>query len=118
MQHKAIFVTLVLLATSLSAAVGKQIRLNENSPLLSLLSEDTTSALVPLLEDLFGWASNKIRALFEAQGLAVQEWEKIRTDAISLFQNGNNASGRGELAQHFLAGREIAACAASKMFYI
>ncbi len=50
----------------------------------TVLSEDATSVLVPVLEDLFGWTSNKIRAFFEAQGLAVQEWEKTRTDVISL----------------------------------
>ncbi len=50
----------------------------------TVLSEDAASVLVPVLEDLLGWTSNKIRGFFEAQGLAVQEWEKIRTDAISL----------------------------------
>jgi 2-hydroxy-3-keto-5-methylthiopentenyl-1-phosphate phosphatase len=50
----------------------------------TVLSDDATSVLVPVLEDLFGWTSTRVRAFFEAQGLAVQEWEKIRTDAISL----------------------------------
>lgn len=50
----------------------------------TVLSDDATSVVVPVLEDLFGWTSSKVRAFFEAQGLAVQEWEKIRTDAISL----------------------------------
>jgi 2-hydroxy-3-keto-5-methylthiopentenyl-1-phosphate phosphatase len=50
----------------------------------TVLSDNATSVLVPVLEDLFGWNAGKIRAFFEAQGLAVQEWEKIRTDSISL----------------------------------
>jgi 2-hydroxy-3-keto-5-methylthiopentenyl-1-phosphate phosphatase len=50
----------------------------------TVLSDDASSVLVPVLEDLFGWTSTRVRAFFEAHGLAVQEWEKIRTDAISL----------------------------------
>jgi HAD superfamily phosphoserine phosphatase-like hydrolase len=50
----------------------------------TVLSEDATSVLAPVLEDLFGWTSMKIRAFFESQGLAVQDWDKIRTDVITL----------------------------------
>lgn len=50
----------------------------------TVLSEDATSVLVPVFEDLFGWNSTKIRAFFESHGLALQEWEKIHTDAISV----------------------------------
>lgn len=50
----------------------------------TVLSEDATSVLVPVLEDLFGWSSLKIRTFFESHGLTLQEWDKIRTDAITL----------------------------------
>jgi 2-hydroxy-3-keto-5-methylthiopentenyl-1-phosphate phosphatase len=59
----------------------------------TVLSENATSVLVPVLEDLFGWTATKIRAFFEAHGLAVQEWEKIRTDAISLCQTAAPSPG-------------------------
>jgi 2-hydroxy-3-keto-5-methylthiopentenyl-1-phosphate phosphatase len=59
----------------------------------TVLSDDATSVLVPVLEDLFGWTSTRVRAFFEAQGLAVQEWEKIRTDAISLIRTVVPAHG-------------------------
>ncbi|HEX4166260.1 MAG TPA: haloacid dehalogenase-like hydrolase [Bryobacteraceae bacterium] len=50
----------------------------------TILSENACSVLVPLLEDLFGWSSTKIRSFFESHGLSLQEWDKIRTDSITL----------------------------------
>jgi hypothetical protein len=37
-----------------------------------------------MLEELFGWNSARIRLFFEAHGLTLQEWDKIRTDSITL----------------------------------
>ncbi len=50
----------------------------------TVLSDDALSVLVPVLEDLAGWNSNRIRALFEAHGFAVQEWDKVRTDWLTI----------------------------------
>jgi 2-hydroxy-3-keto-5-methylthiopentenyl-1-phosphate phosphatase len=50
----------------------------------TILSEDASSVLVPVLEDIFGWNSTKIRAFYESHGLTLQEWNKIRTDSITL----------------------------------
>ncbi len=50
----------------------------------TVLSDDALSVLVPILEDLAGWNSNRIRALFEAHGFAVQEWDKVRTDWLTI----------------------------------
>ncbi len=68
---------------------GLTIAVSENKYLTpiarrTILSDDATSVLVPVLEDLFGWNSMKIRAFFESHGLAIQEWDKIRTDSIRL----------------------------------
>jgi 2-hydroxy-3-keto-5-methylthiopentenyl-1-phosphate phosphatase len=68
---------------------GLTIAVSENKYLTpiarrTVLSDDASSVLVPVLEDLFDWSPAKIRAFFESHGLAVQEWEKIRTDAITL----------------------------------
>ena len=49
----------------------------------TILSDDSCSVLVPILEDLFGWNTAKIRAFFESHGLALQEWDKIQTDSIT-----------------------------------
>jgi 2-hydroxy-3-keto-5-methylthiopentenyl-1-phosphate phosphatase len=68
---------------------GLTIAVSENKYLTpiarrTILSEDACSVLVPVLEDLFGWNSTGIRAFFESHGLALQEWDKIRTDSITL----------------------------------
>jgi 2-hydroxy-3-keto-5-methylthiopentenyl-1-phosphate phosphatase len=51
----------------------------------TILSDDASSVLVPVLEELFGWNSIKVRTFFESHGLALQEWEKVQTDTIKLF---------------------------------
>ena len=68
---------------------GLTIAVSENkylSPIArrTVLSDDATSVLVPILEEFFGWNSPNIREFFESHGLALQDWEKIRTDAISV----------------------------------
>jgi hypothetical protein len=50
----------------------------------TILSDDALSVLVPILEDLLSWDSAKIRAFFESHGFALREWDKIRTDTITL----------------------------------
>ncbi|MBV8708714.1 MAG: haloacid dehalogenase-like hydrolase [Acidobacteriaceae bacterium] len=52
----------------------------------TILSENACSVLVPMLEELFYWDSTKIRTFFETHGLVLQEWDKIRTDSITLCQ--------------------------------
>lgn len=49
----------------------------------TVLSDDALSVLVPVLEELCGWNAARIRDLFEAQGLVLQEWDKTRTDSIT-----------------------------------
>lgn len=68
---------------------GLTIAVSENKYLTpiarrTILSDDACSVLVPMLEDIFGWNSTKIRTFFEAHGLALQEWDKVHTDAITL----------------------------------
>jgi 2-hydroxy-3-keto-5-methylthiopentenyl-1-phosphate phosphatase len=75
---------------------GLTIAVSENKYLTpiarrTILSENACSVLVPMLEDLFGWNSTKIRAFFESHGLALQEWDKIRTDSITLCHTGASA---------------------------
>ncbi len=52
----------------------------------SVLSDDALSVLVPVLEDIVGWDSARIRSLFEAQGFLIQEWDKVRTDWLTIQQ--------------------------------
>jgi HAD superfamily phosphoserine phosphatase-like hydrolase len=52
----------------------------------SVLSDDALSVLVPILEDIVGWDSAAIRSLFESQGFLIQEWDKVRTDWLTISQ--------------------------------
>jgi HAD superfamily phosphoserine phosphatase-like hydrolase len=49
-----------------------------------VLSEDAASVLVPILEDIAGWDADRIRACFEDAGLVLQEWDRVRTDVVSI----------------------------------
>jgi 2-hydroxy-3-keto-5-methylthiopentenyl-1-phosphate phosphatase len=50
----------------------------------TILSDDALCVLVPILEDVAGWDASKIRALFEAHGFVLQDWEKVRTDSVTI----------------------------------
>ncbi len=54
----------------------------------TILSDDALSPLVPVLEEIAGWDSHRIRALFEAHGFQVQEWDKVRTDSLTIRETG------------------------------
>lgn len=55
----------------------------------TVLSEDALSVLVPILEEVVGWQSSRIRALFEAHGFTVQEWDKVKTDWLTIEPTGD-----------------------------
>jgi len=46
----------------------------------TILSDNALSVLVPILEEILGWDSMRIRALLHAHGFIVQDWDKVRTD--------------------------------------
>ncbi|MGH7510371.1 MAG: HAD-IB family phosphatase [Gemmatimonadales bacterium] len=50
----------------------------------TVLSDDALSVVVPILEDIVGLDSARIRALFGLHGLVLQEWNKMRTDALTI----------------------------------
>ena len=50
----------------------------------TVLSEDALSVLVPVLEEIAGWESTRIRRFFEAQGFALRDWEKVQTDTLTI----------------------------------
>ena len=50
----------------------------------TVLSDDALSVLVPVLEDIVGWDATRIRDFFEARGFLIQEWDKVRTDLLTL----------------------------------
>jgi HAD superfamily phosphoserine phosphatase-like hydrolase len=50
----------------------------------TILSSSALSVLAPILEDVVGWERPRIRAFFEANGMLIQEWERVRTDWLTL----------------------------------
>jgi 2-hydroxy-3-keto-5-methylthiopentenyl-1-phosphate phosphatase len=54
----------------------------------TVLSDDALSPLVPILEEIAGWDSAKIRSLFESHGFVLQEWNKVRTDSVTICETG------------------------------
>jgi HAD superfamily phosphoserine phosphatase-like hydrolase len=68
---------------------GFTIAVSENRQLAriarsTVLSDNACSVLVPILEQVLRWTSTDIRALFERNGLTLQEWEKARTDRVTV----------------------------------
>jgi 2-hydroxy-3-keto-5-methylthiopentenyl-1-phosphate phosphatase len=71
---------------------GLTIAVSENKYLTpiakrTILSEDASSVLVPMMEDLFGSTAAQIRTFFHSRGLTLQEWDKVRTDTIMLSRS-------------------------------
>jgi len=50
----------------------------------TVISDDALSVLVPILEEIAGYGPSQIRALFEDQGLVIQEWDRVRTDWLTI----------------------------------
>jgi phosphoserine phosphatase len=68
---------------------GFTIAVSENRQLAriarsTVLSDDAFSVMVPILDQVLGWNSGGIRSLFESNGLTLHEWERARTDRITI----------------------------------
>lgn len=50
----------------------------------TILSSNALAVLAPLLEEITGWDRRRIRRFFESYGLLMQEWDRVRTDWITL----------------------------------
>jgi HAD superfamily phosphoserine phosphatase-like hydrolase len=51
----------------------------------TVLSDNAFSVLIPILERIVGWRSTEIRRLFESHALRLQDWEKARTDRVTII---------------------------------
>lgn len=70
---------------------GFTIAVSENRQLAriaqsTVLSDSAFSIMVPILHELFEWRTGRIRALFERNGLALDEWERERTDRVKISE--------------------------------
>jgi phosphoserine phosphatase len=66
---------------------GFTIAVSENRQLAriaksTVLSDSAFGVIVPVLDQIVGWRTPEIRALFEARGLTLREWERARTDRV------------------------------------
>jgi phosphoserine phosphatase len=50
----------------------------------TVISDDALSVLVPILEEIVGFEPGQIRAFFERHGLVIQEWDRVRTDWLTI----------------------------------
>jgi HAD superfamily phosphoserine phosphatase-like hydrolase len=58
----------------------------------TVLSSNALAVLAPILEEIVGWERLRIRELFEAHGLLIQEWDRVRTDWLTLRPAESNWS--------------------------
>jgi phosphoserine phosphatase len=52
----------------------------------TVVSDDASSVLVPILEEIADFDPARIRALFETHGMLIQEWDRVRTDRLTIGQ--------------------------------
>jgi phosphoserine phosphatase len=77
---------------------GFTIAVSENKVLAriaktTVLSDSAFSVVVPILEQLVGWRSARIRELFESYGLSLHDWRKARTDRVTVLEAPRAAGG-------------------------
>jgi len=61
----------------------------------TILSSNALAVLAPILEDVVGWERPRIRQLFESYGMLIQEWDRVRTDWLTLRSDGSDWSLAG-----------------------
>lgn len=76
---------------------GMTIAVSENKHVTQIasrtvLGDDALSVLVPVLENIAGWDSPRIRALFDSHGFVLQEWAKVRTDSVTIAASAPSAT--------------------------
>ena len=54
--------------------------------------------LVPVLEEIAGFGASQIRGLFEDHGLVIQEWDRVRTDWLTIRDGADDGVIRLDLA--------------------
>ena len=57
----------------------------------TVMSDDALSVLVPVFEDILGYDRGRIRTLFEQQGVLIQEWDRVRTDWLTIGESSRRA---------------------------
>jgi len=50
----------------------------------TILSSTSLAVLVPILEKIVGWTRPRVREFLESQGFLIQEWDRVRTDWLTI----------------------------------
>jgi 2-hydroxy-3-keto-5-methylthiopentenyl-1-phosphate phosphatase len=50
----------------------------------TVLSDDALGVLVPILQDIVGWNSTQVRSFFNTGGFLLQDWDRVRTDWLTI----------------------------------
>jgi HAD superfamily phosphoserine phosphatase-like hydrolase len=61
----------------------------------TVLSTSALAVLAPILEEIAGWERYRIRGFFEANGMLIQEWERVRTDWLTVRPAADSTSAEG-----------------------
>jgi len=64
----------------------------------TVLSDNTMSVLVPVMEDVLRWDSARIRRFFASHGLMLREWGKSRTDQLLIQESADPISPENSVA--------------------
>ncbi len=62
----------------------------------TVLSDNAMSVLVPVLEEVFHWDSAMIRRFFTTRGLTLREWDKMRTDMLTIEESTSPAAATAQ----------------------
>ena len=58
----------------------------------TVLGDNAMSVLVPVLEEVLRWDSAHIRRLFASYGLTLREWDKMRTDVVTIQDSAESSA--------------------------
>jgi HAD superfamily phosphoserine phosphatase-like hydrolase len=58
----------------------------------TILSSNALAVMAPILEDVVGWERPQIRQFFESYGMLIQEWDRVRTDWLTLRSDSGSYS--------------------------
>jgi HAD superfamily phosphoserine phosphatase-like hydrolase len=50
----------------------------------TILGDDALGVLVPILEDMLGLDRPRVRSFFQERGLTIREWDRARTDRLTI----------------------------------
>ena len=73
----------------------------------TVLSTSALAVLAPILEEVAGWERYRIRSFFEANGMLIQEWERVRTDWLTVRPAAEPDAGRGRTCRDPRVEREL-----------